>query len=699
MKYELLRLAAQLNKENGRKNLWRKVVSCMAGIVVFCTTYALILPAITMEREAFCGYVEHIHTDECYGPSYLASPSGFYCIAEEDCIHTHQDICYAKDGTLICHLPELKEHVHTDKCYESSKNLICGLEETGHTHHDSCYVFHRGALICELEESEAKASPSNAKKASPSDADGPGSEQESPHVHGDDCYEWTKELICTKEEAEGHMHTDSCYESERRFICELDEIVPHMHDDSCYEDGELICDFPEIEKHQHTEECLIPPDGEWDLDQELVLLCGLEEHVHDESCYHRILPATPSNWQPLPEKLSGNRAEDVVAVAESQIGYEESTDYYELGDDGEKKGYTCYGDWYGDPYGDWCAMFVSFCLHFAQVDDMPLHANCQVWIDDLKEDNLFADAADYIPHPGDLIFFNYDDDSDADHVGIVERMSDRVVKTIEGNSDDSVARNEYDIADDTILGYGILPSAELPIITRTASIYTDDSYQNLSDDATVITLTGGIPEQAEIRAFPAMVETEQQVLCAYDITIFLPDGTLFEPGENEQITVTIQSPEWNVQTLGENQEMRIYYVPEEGDPEFMNSSVTEEEISFDTNHFSVYMVMAVETNMVNTAEELKAAINNKNSIIRIGANFEISESIDVPANADITLELNGHTITHSGSKSASVSDNTLAMFVVQEGAALTIIDNRPETQLKRCMAHFMEILLRYQIIL
>ena len=154
-----------------------------------------------------------------------------------------------------------------------------------------------------------------------------------------------------------------------------------------------------------------------------------------------------------------------------------------------------------------------------------------------------------------------------------------------------------------------------------------------------------------------------------------------------------------MQTLGENQEMRIYYVPEEGDPEFMNSSVTEEEISFDTNHFSVYMVMAVETNMVNTAEELKAAINNKNSIIRIGANFEISESIDVPANADITLELNGHTITHSGSKSASVSDNTLAMFVVQEGAALTIIDNRPETQLKRCMAHFMEILLRYQIIL
>ena len=50
---------------NRRKRALKKFVSVMACVVVFCTTYALILPAITMENTAFCGMEEHVHSEEC----------------------------------------------------------------------------------------------------------------------------------------------------------------------------------------------------------------------------------------------------------------------------------------------------------------------------------------------------------------------------------------------------------------------------------------------------------------------------------------------------------------------------------------------------------------------------------------------------------------------------------------------------------
>lgn len=85
-----------------RRKIWHRIVMGLACVVVFCTVYALILPAIAMEN---CGLEEHTHTDECY------------------------------EQTLICGQEESGEHTHTDACYEST--LTCGLEE--HTHSEECY--------------------------------------------------------------------------------------------------------------------------------------------------------------------------------------------------------------------------------------------------------------------------------------------------------------------------------------------------------------------------------------------------------------------------------------------------------------------------------------------------------------------------------------------------------------------------------
>ena len=60
---------------------------------------------------------------------------------------------------------------------------------------------------------------------------------------------------------------------------------------------------------------------------------------------------------------TGDQRKDIVGVALTQVGYTESVRNFEVDDTGIRHGYTRYGDWYGVPYSDWSATFVSFCLH------------------------------------------------------------------------------------------------------------------------------------------------------------------------------------------------------------------------------------------------------------------------------------------------------------------------------------------------
>jgi len=86
-------------KANKNRNIWHMFVRAVACLVVFCTTYALILPVITLEKEYICGMEEHIHSDSCY----------------------------AEDGLLEGNSPKLicsqTEHIHTSSCYPPKKNI------------------------------------------------------------------------------------------------------------------------------------------------------------------------------------------------------------------------------------------------------------------------------------------------------------------------------------------------------------------------------------------------------------------------------------------------------------------------------------------------------------------------------------------------------------------------------------------------
>lgn len=81
---------------NRRRRAWKKVVRAMACVVVFCTVYALILPAITMERELICPLDEHTHTDGCYTQVTTEEQSILSCSQTE---HVHTELCYSRNET------------------------------------------------------------------------------------------------------------------------------------------------------------------------------------------------------------------------------------------------------------------------------------------------------------------------------------------------------------------------------------------------------------------------------------------------------------------------------------------------------------------------------------------------------------------------------------------------------------------------
>ena len=271
----------------------------------------------------------------------------------------------------------------------------------------------------------------------------------------------------------------------------------HTHNEECMR-YELICqcqpkadeeEQPESEEETQTETQIHGPEC-----YVSVLKCELEEHVHTKICYSnkKADVETAEQWEKtLPEELTGKWADDLLAVAASQLGYKESRNNYIVTEGNQIKGYTRYGDWYGDSYGHWCAMYVSFCLHYAGVDPelMPQDSNCQNWIQTLSKEeyNLYKQAADYDPVPGDLIFFNWDKDTASDHVGIVTEIIEETdagkkqIKTIEGNAgDDEVTYRSYDVDDERIMGYGILPKNPDYIELESNMVLIEDEDEFLS---------------------------------------------------------------------------------------------------------------------------------------------------------------------------------------------------------------------------
>ena len=338
-----------------------------------------------------------------------------------------------------------EEHTHTADCY--TKVLVCGYEEG--QPEDWNATFDDSASLDESFGVDAEDDGIALFSAEPEYI-------YVPHEHTDDCYQEVKTLTCLEEE---HVHGDDCFDPEDgSLICEQFE---HVHDDSCYttdyelvcglEDGELVEELnpaytavaafeapvaakpvvvsPVIEApiHYHTDDCY-----------EEVLTCGLEEHHHTVNCLADPLADVEDESEWLAKtstSLSGDWSADLLTVAQSQLGYEQSEKNFELdADDGVTvRHYTRYGEWYGNPYGSWDVMFLSYCLNYAGIPQsaIPQRAGVLALRSDLRATGYLMDPQSIPAAQQDAIALCDEEmpeeesfaDADADDLGFADGAS------------------------------------------------------------------------------------------------------------------------------------------------------------------------------------------------------------------------------------------------------------------------------------
>lgn len=441
-----------------QRKILQRIVRFMAVVVVFCTTYALILPAITLEAGTVCGLTEHTHTDACYVVSEL--------------------------------------------------------------------------LSCTQPVSEA-------------------------HTHGSECYADVKELQC--------------------------ELTEHQHEEGCYPVTE-----PEATEQMLLEEADPTADVETDQDWE------------------ETLSAT---------QLTGDWSADIISIARTQLGYTESQKNYITDENGVTYGYTRYGQWYGEPYADWSATFVSFCLHYARVTGIPAEQDCGAWLTALQSAGIYRASGDYTPVAGDIVFMDRSGDGLADQVGIIETVTVSEAdgftsyQIIAGDQDGKVDRFVMDAGYQGVLGYAMLPMEPV-----------QELHDYLADDGTFTQVYLG--EDAEVRSSARLSVTEltdideqyadmeQQVrqaideevrnLTLLDISFFDADGAYISV--SDLATVSICYPK---QVFGDGQVKVFHFV--DGIPVELErvecqtiAPLSEEEevaaqtvLTFQTDGFSVFALVEV----------------------------------------------------------------------------------------------------------
>lgn len=167
----------------------------------------------------------------------------------------------------------------------------------------------------------------------------------------------------------------------------------------------------------------------------------------------------------------------LLAVAAGELGYTEGPNNL-----------TKYGKWSGDANAAWCAEFICWCVDqtdqqygYTLLDTVyPNYGgqnvgrdwfiargrfvyrkgNCPDWgYQWLKDGDHLLTKNEYIPHPGDLVFFSYNEAGDTEHVALVEyctrdTQGDVTIHVIEGNNPSSVQRSTYPLNNSQVLGFG-----------------------------------------------------------------------------------------------------------------------------------------------------------------------------------------------------------------------------------------------------
>ncbi len=332
---------------------------------------------------------------------------------------------------------------------------------------------------------------------------------------------------------------------------------------------------------------------------------------------------TQAYWEstlPL-DDLTGNVRQDLLRIAESQIGYRESERNYVLTEAGQY-GYTRYGAWYGIPYGDWCAMFASFCMHYAGVQDVAPSEHSETLRNQLALLERYTPAGAYAPTPGDLVFFDADGNLAADHIGIVSEYTEGAdsFTSIEGNSDDCVQHVLHYLGEARILGFA-RPSADSEDGTLRLEAVTETGFRLILSGPAAsfpfpvaeMTMTAVeldpynrylLPGADQYDAQPELTPEEEKISEAQDslraaaadageipVETHLFDITLWHDGEEVQPLGPVELTFEGVSTAWD-ESVHVYHLDEEtGEAQNMMPQETQEGTVITTDHFSTYGLM------------------------------------------------------------------------------------------------------------
>lgn len=781
MEKGLLPKAQKMNKKHSRRKWYRNVVRVLAAGVVFCTTYALILPALTLTAEPICGVPAHIHTEECW--SQPAKSVLSCAVAEEEgvvVLHSHDESCY-DDGVLVCPLEERVLHSHTDQCY-GQPELVCQLEETtghihgedcetqlvltctqeeaephthgeicysekvltcqaGHTHDDSCYA--EPVCICDQEHTHEQSCYAPAELICTTqehchdDSCYSGGElictleENQGHLHSESCY--SEQITCTMEESAGHIHTENCYAQQGSLICTVPELVEHTHEASCFDEAgncicgklqtvnhvhseacfvqtrpELIC---QLEEHEHTDNCY--PTEETQPSLEPGYLCSSGEHTHWEACYdengeltcsipeHTHVPAclgvesdttadveSPTQWEaPIRSLvLTGSYPEDVLTVAQTQLGYTRSKTNCIL-KDGQLCYYSRYGEKFGDPYGDWNPLFVAFCLDYAQVKDYPVESQCDLWQKTLEEEGLFIPAAEGEPKAGDILFLSREKNGEAALAGIVTECSDRKMTVILADDEGVVATREYSLSDQSVVGYGKLPFGKRVLTYAgedfTVTVSFDDAAQ-IGENAVlrVREILPGTDEyetyyQQSLQALTEQADTvnrEVAFVRFFDIH-FEEDGEKVEPASAVDVQICYAE---SMADRTDAESVAVHFAQD--GVEVLDAQLTQTDQEADTfrftqDSFSVSGTMLLAAGQMNTATIVTGEPSGSSQYILIATYqnkyYAVYSKTDDKKAYGTAVTVSGNTVTWSGGDemlwTVTATDQDSA-YLIQNGA-------------------------------
>ena len=370
-------LMQQFRREHKAARRYMALLLALALLTSLFVNWQLHSVGIAQTADYQCGEIEHQHTAECYEKVLVCGyeegePEDWNATKPDDSAFPDADYGVEQSEADIAAYSAEPEpeyifvpHQHTDDCYQEVKTLTCYQEE--HVHTDDCFDPEDGSLICDLFE----------------------------HTHDDSCYTIEYELVCGLEEGELVEEPNPDY-------VPVDEEASAVFDDAVALQPVVDDSSLDTPVHHHTDACY-----------EEVLICGLPEHHHTVNCLSDPLADVEDEetWSAKTNVvLTGAWADDLTAVAKSQLGYQQSERNFQLDDEDQTtvRHYTRYGAWYGNAYGAWDVMFLSYCLNYADVPQttVPQRAGVQALRSDLRGSEWLKAAAEVELVPGDIVFYN-----------------------------------------------------------------------------------------------------------------------------------------------------------------------------------------------------------------------------------------------------------------------------------------------------